>query len=180
MGKAVKSNSYHSILLPQTRSNIQRSILSCLFPSSLWEMTYRPTKCHSLRLVILCPVRQLASDMLQVRHVISSCLDSVLTVEEMPPPLTSVFGFGCQVLLSPWLSPAAAAFTPRCPLGLFLAWQSLDWVKRITFTRKITGDSTHLLSTFSAKVSETENFNSFTKRCAVAVVRLIYNPHDFM
>lgn len=101
MGKAVKSNSYNIILLPQIRSTTQRSILSCLFPSSLWEMMYPLSKCHSLRLVILFPVRQLASDTLQVRHVIRSCLDPVLTVEEMPPPLTSGFGLWCWVLLSP-------------------------------------------------------------------------------
>lgn len=141
-------HSFNLIILSQTRSTTQRSILLRLFPSALWEMTHPPTKCHSLRLVILCPVRQLASDTLQVRHVISSCLDPVLTVEEMLPPLTSGFGSWCQVLLSPWLSPAAAAFTPRCPLGLFLVWQSLDWVKRIT--RKITGDNTHFPTTFSA------------------------------
>lgn len=110
-------HSYNLILLPQTRSTTQRSILLCHFPSSLWEMTYPLTKCHSLRLVILCPVRQLASDTLQVRHVISSCLDPVLTVEEMLPPLTSGFDSWCQVLLSPSLSPAiSCCFHPSLPI----------------------------------------------------------------
>lgn len=99
MGKAVKSNSYNLILLPQTRSTTWRSILSCLSPSSLWEMISPSSKCHSLRLVILFPVRQLASDMLQVRCIIRSCLDPALTVEEMPPHVTSGFGFWCWVLL---------------------------------------------------------------------------------
>lgn len=180
MGKAVKSNSYHLLLLPQTRATTKRSILSCLFPSSLWEMAYPPTKCHSLRLVILRPVRQLASDMLQVRHVISSCLDPVLYSGRNSPtphlwlwlvmpgtPVSLVISCSCCFHLS---------FSIRAVFSVAI----FGWVKRITFTRKITGDNTHLLSTFSAKISETENFNSYTKRCAVAVVRLIYNPHDFM
>lgn len=123
MGKAwVKSNSYNLILLPQTRSSRQRSILLCLFPSSLWKMTYPPSKCHSLRLVILFLVRQQASDTLQVRRVIRSCLDPTLTVEEMPPPLTSGLAcdagyscvLGCLLLGDP--TSCSCCFHPSLPI----------------------------------------------------------------
>lgn len=121
MGKAAKSNSYNLILLPQTRSSTQRSILLCLFPSSRWKMMY-PTKCHSLRLVILFLVRQLASDTLQVRRAIRSCLDPVLTVEEMLPPLTSGLAcdarysclLGCLLLGDP--ASCSCCFHPSLPI----------------------------------------------------------------
>lgn len=46
----------------------------------------------------------------------------------------------------------------------------------------MTGDDTYarLLPVFSAELPEILNFNSFTKRCAVAMVRLIYNPRSLI
>lgn len=91
-GKTVKSNSYVLTLPPhpspppkKSRSTTQRIILLCLFLSSPWGNKYPPTKCHSLRLVIPAPVTQLASDTLQLRHVVRSCLDPALSVGEVPP-----------------------------------------------------------------------------------------------
>lgn len=110
----------YSPTLPQTRNTTQWSILLCLFPSSPWGKKYPSTKCHSSRLVILFPVTQLASDTLRVRHVIRSCLDPALTVEEMPPP---PLGLACDavVLLSPRLSPARGSSLAQLLLSPLVA-----------------------------------------------------------
>ena len=188
-GKTVKSNTYVLILSPLQQEVLHKE-------ASFYAFFLPPHEGRSILLpnVILwgwsfCflshswPVRRCKSDM---------SLDPALTLhwqsKKCPP---SPLGLACDavVLLSPRLSPARASSLVQLLLSplvahedCFLVWQSSDRVKSITFRRKITGDNTytHLLSMFSAKVSEIQNFNSFTKRCAVAMVRLIYNPRSLI
>lgn len=125
MGKAVKSNSCNLILLAQTRSTTQRSILLCLFPSSQWEMKYPPTKCHSLRLVILFPVRQGASDTLQVRPVIRSWLywQSKRCPHPSPLALAVMLCYSCLLGYLLLRDPASCSccFHPSLPIRIFFS-----------------------------------------------------------
>lgn len=90
------------------------------FPSSLGGEKHPPPKCHSQRLVIPCPVTQLASDTLQDRRVIRASLDPALTGEEVPPSPLGLAG-GAVALLPPWLSPAGEASLVQLPLAAPLA-----------------------------------------------------------